>query len=44
MPFKDVKKFIEGMKETHKKGVTVPLLLDLEFPPKLAKCVFEKES
>ena len=44
MPFQDVEKFIEGLKETHKKGVTVPLLLDLGFPPKPAKSVFEKES
>ncbi len=43
MPFQDVDKFVEGLRETHRKGVTVPLLLDLGFPPRPAKSVFERD-
>lgn len=44
IPFKDAEKFINGLKETHKKRLTVPLLLDLGYPPKPPKSVFKKET
>jgi len=40
--FKDLDKFINGLKETHKKGLRCPLLPYLGYPPKPPNDVFSK--
>lgn len=41
-PFKDIEKFVEGLQESDKNGLSVPLLLDLGYPPRIPKAVFEE--
>ena len=44
MPFKDANRFVEGLKATHGKGLRVPMFLDLGYPPKPARAVFENDK
>lgn len=44
MPFRDADTFLNGLKATDAKGLKVPLLMDLGYPPKEPKNVFEKEE
>jgi len=41
-PFRDIEKFVEGLQESDKNELSVPLLLDLGYPPRIPKAVFEE--
>jgi len=41
-PFKDIEMFVEGLQESNKNGLTVPLFLDLGYPPRIPKAVFQE--
>lgn len=41
-PFKDIGKFVEGLQESDRQGLSVPLLLDLGYPPRIPDAVFQE--
>ena len=41
-PFRDIEKLVKGLQESEKNGLSVPLLLDLGYPPRIPKAVFQE--